>query len=307
MVKHLAPESSRSHVAAGPERGRFRIRWTPVLFLLPSIVVFIVFKYYLICSAVYISLHNYDIVRPPGEFVGLENYFLFLKTSTFWLALKNTFVIFLLSVAVTFWVPIAQALFLSEIGRANAVYRVLYQIPSILPAVAGALLWKWMYNPDRGLFNYLLGKIGLGPYGWLNDPAMTKFAIVLPGFFASGGVGVLLYYAAIKSISAEIFESAKIDGCGPWRRLIHMVLPNIRFVILIQFVTFMSGALLTFDNIFVMTQGGPADASLVVSLLIQRSAFTQSNYGMSAALSLFMFIVIAILTVIQFKLQKEES
>ncbi|SFB58063.1 multiple sugar transport system permease protein [Cohnella sp. OV330] len=286
---------------------RIRIRWTPVLFLLPSVIVFVVFKYYLIFSAVYISLFNYDIVNPPGRFAGLENYFVFLKTSTFWLALKNTFIIFLLSVALTFWVPIVQALFLSEIRRANAVYRVLYQIPSILPVVAGALLWKWMYNPDSGLFNYLLGKIGLGPYGWLNDIAMTKFAIVLPGFFASGGIGVLLYYAAIKSIPSELFESAKIDGCGPWRRILFLVLPNIRFVILIQFISFMSGALLAFDNIFILTKGGPADASLVVSLLIQRSAFEQSNFGMSAALSFFMFLVIAALTVIQFKLQREED
>ncbi|MEI2394155.1 MULTISPECIES: carbohydrate ABC transporter permease [Paenibacillus] len=300
-------ESSPPLKALPAPRTRFRIRWTPVLFLLPSIIVFIVFKYYLIFSAVQISLFNYDIVNPPGRFVGLENYFVFLQTSTFWLALKNTFIIFLLSVALTFWVPIVQAIFLSEIRKANGVYRVLYQIPSILPVVAGALLWKWMYNPDSGLFNYLLGKIGLGPYGWLNDINMTKFAIVLPGFFASGGIGVLLYYAAIKSIPAELFESAKIDGCGPWRRIRSLVLPNIRFVILIQFISFMSGALLAFDNIFILTKGGPADASLVVSLLIQRSAFEQSNFGMSAALSFFMFLVIALLTVIQFKLQKEEN
>lgn len=300
-------ESSPPLKALHPSRTRFRIRWTPVLFLLPSIIVFIVFKYYLIFSAVQISLFNYDIVNPPGRFVWLENYFVFLQTSTFWLALKNTFIIFLLSVALTFWVPIVQAIFLSEIRKANGVYRVLYQIPSILPVVAGALLWKWMYNPDSGLFNYLLGKIGLGPYGWLNDIAMTKFAIVLPGFFASGGIGVLLYYAAIKSIPAELFESAKIDGCGPWRRILSLVLPNIRFVILIQFISFMSGALLAFDNIFILTKGGPADASLVVSLLIQRSAFEQSNFGMSAALSFFMFLLIALLTVIQFKLQKEEN
>lgn len=298
--------TSQKLVAANPARKRFNIRWTPILFLLPSIIVFLVFKYYLIILSVYISLFDYDIVYPPGKFVGLANYFSFLHTSTFWTALKNTFIMFFLSVAIVFWVPIVQAIFLSEIRRANAVYRILYQIPAVLPLVASVLLWKWMYNPDRGLFNFLLGKIGLGPFGWLNDMHMTKFAIVLPGFFASGGVGVLLYYAAIKSISSEIFESAKMDGCGPWRRILYMVLPNISFVILIQFITFMSGVLLAFDNIFIMTQGGPANASLVVSLLIQRSAFEQSDFGVSAALSFFMFIVIAVLTVIQFKLQKEE-
>ncbi|NBD25786.1 carbohydrate ABC transporter permease [Paenibacillus glycinis] len=288
-------------------RATFKIRWTPILFLLPSLIVFFVFKYYLIFDAIYISLFNYDIVNPPGNFVGLGNYFEFLKSATFWVAMKNTLIFFVLSVLIVFWVPIAQALFLSQVKRWNAFYRVLYQIPGVLPVVAGVLLWKWMYNPDRGLFNYLLAKIGLGPYGWLNDLHMTKLAIVLPGFFTGGGISVLLYYAAIKSISAELFEAAKIDGCGPWRRMVIIILPNITFVILIQFVGFMSGVLLSFDNIFVMTQGGPADASLVVALMIQRTAFVQSRFGISAALSFFMFIVIAVLTIVQFRLQKEDD
>ncbi|SFT04185.1 carbohydrate ABC transporter permease [Paenibacillus sp. BC26] len=286
---------------------KWKIPWTPILFLLPSIVVFFIFKYYLLFKAVYISLFNYDIMTPPGKFVGLGNYVEFLGSHTFWVAMKNTFIFFGLSVLLVFWVPIVQALFLSHIKRLNGLYLVLYQIPNVLPLVAGALLWKWMYNPDRGLFNYLLGKLGLGPYGFLNDLRMTKLAIVLPGFFASGGIGVLLYYAAIKSISSELFEAAKIDGCGPWRRMLIMILPNISFVIIIQFVGFMSGVLLSFDTIFVMTQGGPADASLVVALMIQKTAFEQSRFGVSAALSFFMFLLIALLTVIQFRLQREDD
>ncbi|WP_240941883.1 sugar ABC transporter permease [Paenibacillus sp. HB172176] len=288
-------------------RRRFNIRWTPILFLLPSIIIFLVFKYYLIIDALYISFFKYDIVNPPGDFAGFDNYTEFLRTSTFWLAMKNTLIIFLLSAALVFWVPIAQGLFLVQIRRANAIYRVLYQIPGMLPMVAGVLLWKWMYNPDRGLLNFLLGHIGLGPFGWLNDLAMTKFSIVMPGFFTSNGIAILLYYAAIRSIPAEQFEAAKIDGCGPWRRLYHLVLPNIRFVVFIQFIGFISTALLQFDNIYVMTQGGPANASLVVSLMIMRTAFVQSRFGISAALSFFMFVIIAVLTVIQFRLQREED
>ncbi|QGR00007.1 sugar ABC transporter permease [Paenibacillus psychroresistens] len=288
-------------------RTRIKIPWTAIFFLLPSIVVFFVFKYYLIFDAIYISLFNYDIVNPPGKFIGFGNYHEFLVSHTFWVAMKNTFIFFVLSLAMVFWVPIVQALFLSNIKRYNGFYRFLYQIPNILPLVAGTLLWKWMYNPDHGLFNYLLAKIGLGPYGWLNDLHMTKIAIVLPGFFASGGISVLLYYAAIKSISSEIFEAAKIDGCGPWRRMTMLILPNIKFIILIQFVGFMSGVLLSFDNIFVLTQGGPADASLVVALMIQKTAFVQSRFGISAALSFFMFIVIAVLTLIQFRFQREDD
>ena len=164
-----------------------------------------------------------------------------------------------------------------------------------------------MYNPDHGLLNELLGRIGLGPYGWLNDLKMTKLAIVLPSLFTGSGISLLLYYSAIRSIPTEILEAAKIDGAGPWKRIGAMILPNIKFIIIIQFVAFMSGVLLAFDNIYIMTQGGPANSTLVVSMLVVNSAFQQSRFGISGAMSLFMFVLIALLTIVQNKITNEKD
>jgi multiple sugar transport system permease protein len=255
----------------------------------------------------YISFFNYNIVNPPGNFVGFNNYTEFLTSATFWQALYNTFVFFALYLVLTFWLPIAQALLLNEIRRGNAFFRFMHQIPSILPLVAGVLVWKWMYNPDHGLFNYLLGQLGLGPYGWLNDLHITKLAIVLPTVFTGGGISLLLYYSAIRSIPSEILEAAKIDGAGPWKRIWTMILPNIKFIIVIQFVGFMSGILLAFDNIYVMTQGGPANSTLVISMLVINSAFQQSRFGISGAMSLFMFLLIAVLTIVQNKITADKD
>jgi multiple sugar transport system permease protein len=153
----------------------------------------------------------------------------------------------------------------------------------------------------------LLGQIGLGPYGWLNDLRFTKLAIVLPSVFTGGGISLLLYYSAIRSIPSEILEAAKIDGAGPWRRMWTMILPNIKFIIVIQFVGFMSGILLAFDNIYVMTQGGPANSTLVISMLVINSAFQQSRFGISGAMSLFMFLLIAVLTIVQNKITADKD
>lgn len=281
---------------------RFSIPWMLILFLFPSVVCFLLFKYYPLIHMVYISLFDYSIVNPPGKFVGLSNYTGFLTSATFWDAVSNTFVFFVLYLVLTFWVPIVQALLLSEIRKGNALFRFLYQLPTIMPMVAGVLIWKWMYNPDSGLLNYWLSFIGLGPYLWLNDLNITKLAIVLPAFFAGSGISLLLYYSAIRSVPTEILEAAKMDGAGPWKRLWTMLLPNIKFIIIIQFVTFMSGVLLAYDNIYIMTQGGPAGSTTVVAMLIVNTAFQQSRFGVSAAMSAFMFIVIALLTVIQNKI-----
>jgi ABC-type sugar transport systems, permease components len=307
MRANARPIAKAAHPARELKLKKLRIRWVPILFLLPSIVAYSMFKYYPVLNMMYISLFDYRIADPPGPFVWFRNYTEFLMSRSFWNAIKNTFVFFLLYTLLTFWVPIVQALFLSAIRRGRGFLKFMYQIPTILPAVAGVLVWKWMYNPDRGLLNYWLSKVGLGPYGWLNDLAITKLAIVLPAFFAGSGISVLLYYAAIRSIPAELHEAAKIDGAGPWHRLFSIVLPNIGFLIAIQFVGFMSSILLAFDNIYVMTQGGPADSTMVVSLLVMKSAFQQNRFGVTGAMSFFMLVIIAILTVIQQKLSQERE
>ncbi|KRE48755.1 carbohydrate ABC transporter permease [Paenibacillus sp. Soil522] len=286
---------------------RFKVRLMPIIFLLPSVICYLLFKYYPLLYMTYVSFFDYNIVNPPGKFVGLDNYTEFLTSATFWQAMSNTFIFFALYLVLTFWIPIVQALLLNEIRRGNAFYRFMYQIPTIIPVVAGILVWKWMYNPDHGLLNELLAQIGLGPFGWLNDLRITKLAIVLPSMFAGSGISLLLYFSAIRSVPTEILEAAKIDGAGPWKRIWTMLLPNIKFIIIIQFVAFMSGILLAFDNIYIMTQGGPANSTLVVSMLVVNTAFQQSRFGISGAMSLFMFVLIALLTIIQNKMTKEKD
>ncbi|HBF38746.1 MAG TPA: sugar ABC transporter permease [Firmicutes bacterium] len=288
-----------------PERKKRRIPWMAVWFLAPSIFSFLLFKYVPLFYAFFMSLFEYRIVNPPGTFVGFQNYASLLTSSYFWECFGNVLVFFLLYLGMTFWIPIMIALFINTIRRGNKLLRILYLIPSAIPVVSCLVLWKWMYNPGYGVFNYYLAKIGLGPFQWLNDPLFAKVAVVAPSMFGlaagfSMGMNMLIYYSALQSIPEEILEAAKIDGAGPWQRIFRIILPNIRFIIGMQFIIFVSSVFLMFDPMFVMTQGGPVNSTRVLSLLIYNKAFGyEMDYGMAGAISCVMFLMIAVVTYIQ--------
>ncbi|GBF72540.1 sugar ABC transporter permease [Paenibacillus sp. 598K] len=279
---------------------RLKMSWISVFFIAPSLVSFLAFKYIPLVYAAFMSFFDYDFMKPPGRFMGLDNYSLLLKSTYFWTALYNTFAIGLLSLLLTFWVPILQALLLTGIKQANALYRFLYLVPVAVPAIAGIVLWKWIYNPDYGLANEWLGKLGLPPLMWLSDPSLAKLALVIPGMLG-GGLGVLIYYSALQGISVELLESAKMDGAGPWRRLLAILLPNMRFVIGIQFISFLAGVFLSFDAIFVMTGGGPANSTKVLTMLVYETAFKQNRFGSASAISLIVFVIVGIFSYVQIR------
>jgi len=296
-----------------PERGlnkplwrkKRKFPWTATLFLLPTVLAFLLFKYYPLGQAVFMSFFNYQVMNPPGPFVGFGNYALLLKSSYFWHAFRNTFVFAGLYIGMTFWVPILQALLLNEIKRFNLVLRFIYLVPVSVPSVAVYILWKWIYSPDYGLLNDLLGRFGLGPYGWLSDPSMAKFSIVLPGMLG-GGISVLLYYSALQGISQEMVEAAKIDGAGPWQRMRRIILPGLGFIIGIQFIAFLASVFLTFDPMYVMTGGGPVNSTRVLSMLVYDSAFKEYRFGTAGAVSMIMFVVIGVVTYFQLKYSRTQ-
>lgn len=285
-----------------------KIPWVAIMFLAPAIIAFLMFKYYPLVQAVYMGFFNYSIMDPPGKFVGLDNYIQLLQSTLFWSAAYNTIVFFLLYLLMTFWIPIVQAMFLNEIHRPklNLFFRFMYLVPSAVPAVAGVLLWKWIYNPDYGLANFWLAKIGLGPFYWLNDPSMVKVAIVIPSM-VGGGIGVLLYYSALRGIPKELTEAARIDGAGPWRCMRYINLPHLKFLIVIQFVLFLATMLLIFDGIYVMTGGGPANSTRVIAMLIYDMAFGQYRFGEASAISFMLFIVIVTIAFVQLKIEKSSK
>ena len=302
------PNTKISGVKPGKKVSTLQTRrmWMAFWFTLPAFVAFILLKYYPMLQAIYMSLFDYKVTSPPGDFVGLANYIHAFKDPLNAKVWGNNIQLFLWSLALGFWVPLVQAILLDEIRKGKPLDRVLYLLPSVVPAVAGAVIWKWIYNPDWGLLNSILERIGLPGQGWLSDPNQVKVALMLPGLLG-GGLSIFIYLSALQGIPNEWYEAADIDGASIFAKLRYITIPAILPIIGLQFILALTGAFQVFDNIYIMTLGGPADASRVIALNIYYYAFERIQMGYAASMSVLLFIVTFVLVAIQLRFSRREA
>lgn len=268
-----------------------------LLFILPAVIVFLLFKYWPILFTFKMSFYDWNIMQPPGKFIGLTNYRHMFESTLFWTAWANNIAIFVLGLLVGFWVPLVQAVFLNEIRRGHTFFKTVYLIPLAVPLLVILLVWKWMYHPDFGLLNHFITMLGFSPINWLGNPKIAKLSIVLPTFLG-GGIGVLIYLSAIQNISSEMFEAATLDGAGPWYKFRYIMFPHIRFVVAIQLILAVIVSFQMFTEIWVLTGGGPVDATRVITLLIYRSAFENFRMGYASAIAVSMFLFLLVIMIL---------
>ncbi|MGI6215127.1 MAG: carbohydrate ABC transporter permease [Christensenellales bacterium] len=283
-----------------------RQKITPWMILLLPILFTLWLKYYPIFKAMYISLFRYNPIKQPGQFIGLENYINMFNTKYYWEAWQNTFIFLLIQLAMTFFIPIIQALFLNELQRAKNTVSTIYVLPALIPTSINVIIWRWVWHPNYGLANQLVKFLGGEPRMWLSDPALVKFCIVFPGIIG-GGVAVLLYLSAIQGISPDILESAALDGCTGWKRIWYITLPNIRFIIFIQFVMAVSMAMQLLDAPYMFASGGPSGASTTQGIFIYNAFNKDFNYGRGSAASVVLMLVVFIMTAIQMHFERAEK
>jgi multiple sugar transport system permease protein len=185
------------------------------------------------------------------------------------------------------------------------VAKYLYLLPMAIPSVGVYLIWIWIWHPDMGLANAILKGLGLPTGLWLQDPRLVKMCLRI-SWILGGGMNVIIYLAAIQGVSLDQYESAELDGAGLFRRLVSITLPNIWHMVTILFILTLTGALLAFDDVFVMTQGGPGDASTTLVFGVYRIAFNQLQMGQGAAWAVLILIITLIATSIQLWLSREE-
>jgi multiple sugar transport system permease protein len=277
----------------------------PFVFILPAALGVIALNYYPVFKALYMGFFRWDILNPPGKFIGFDNYKMIFTSSVFYDAFLNTVILFIFGMLIGFWVPIVQALLLNEVVRGQKALRVLYLTPMVIPGMSTILLWKWIWNPTKGLANQILHIFGIGPLAWLNDINLSKITLSIPGILG-GGIGVIIYLAAIQGIPEDIYEAASLEGIGFFKRIFLLTLPNIKEIIFIQFVLAMTGALQAFDGPFLMTGGGPAGSTTTLALKIYDLAFGTYQFGLASAMGAVMFIITVFLVYLQLKVQKGE-
>ncbi|MEU6925995.1 MULTISPECIES: sugar ABC transporter permease [unclassified Streptomyces] len=292
-----------------PQRRRgtgARKQLTAWLFLVPALLVFGLFAWWPIVRSLLISFQKTNLVE-PAVWVGLDNFRTLFDDPLLGTAIGNTLFFVVLGLLIGFPAPLILAAIMSTVRRGAGVYRFLVYLPVVIPPVVAILLWKWFYDPGSGLFNNVLGKVGLGPYSWLESSDSAMLSLVLEATWAGMGGAVLIYLAAMVGIPGELYEAAEVDGAGIWRRIWHVMLPQLRSVIGLLLLVQLINTVQVFTEPYIFTGGGPENSTLTVLLLIFRYAFQDGEYGQAAALSFLMVLTLALLSAVYLRATRSWS
>ncbi len=271
------------------------------LFILPWVIGFIVFTVGPMLASLWISLTSYNLAEM--RYIGLHNYnALLLHDELFWKSLWNTALYVLVSVPLGLTGSLLLAMLLNTEIRGMSFLRTIYYLPSLTPAVASALLWMWVFHPDIGILNYALHSIGVhNTPGWLQSEQWAMPALIIMSLWGIGGARMIIFLAGLQGISDHYYEAATIDGANAFRRFLHITLPLITPVIFFNLVLGIIGAFQVFTNAYVMTEGGPNNATLFYALYLYRNAFVFFKMGRASAMAWILFGVLFVFTYIQFR------
>jgi len=273
------------------------------LFIAPQILGLLVFVIGPVIFAFVISFMKWDIGSTP-EWVGLANYSKQVSDPVFWKVLKNTSVFALLNIPLTVVGALVLALMLNQNLKGKTLLRAAYFIPVVTSSVAVALVWTWLYNPSYGLINSVLMSLGIQGPGWLSDMKWALPSIVLMTVWQGVGYNMILFLAGLQGVPSQLHEAAKMDGAGSWQRFWKITLPMISPTTFFVVIMLLIGSMQVFSEPYMMTRGGPADATNVLVLHIYNTAFQFFRMGEASAISFILFVIILIVTLIQFKFSK---
>jgi multiple sugar transport system permease protein len=281
-----------------------------LVFLLPALLVFGVFSWFPILRSIVMSVQETNLVATP-TFVGVENFARVVADPLFGKAIANTAYFALLALIIGFPIPLVLAVVMSEARRFRGLYSALAYLPVVIPPVVSVLLWRFFFDArPAGVFNTILGWVGLGPLPWLQDAGTAMPSIVLEATWAAAGGTVIIYLAALLSVPPELYDAAEVDGASIWRKLRHVTLPHLRGVLFITLILQLIATAQLFTEPFLFTGGGPANATMTVLLLIYHYAFQNSlggDYGMAAALSVMLAAFLGVFTAGYFWLTRSWS
>ncbi len=280
-------------------RANLRSVSLPYLLLLPQMILVGLFSLYPLLEGAVISFQDWTM--EGRRWVGLANYHRMVQDPVFWVALWNTILYAAGAVPLMIVAGLLLALAVDEPLRGRMAFRALFLIPYLLSWVVVALDWQWIYSAHYGLLNWLLEGLGLRPYRWLQDPRFTLVGIIITTAWTSAGFYMVIFLAGLQSIPLEYYEAAQIDGASTWVRFRYITLPLLRPIALFVAVFAVIISLRVFDLIWVMTGGGPGRASMVMVMYIYERAFEGFQLGYASALSIFLFLVILGLTIVQLR------
>jgi len=272
------------------------------LYISPWIIGFLIFTAGPMIASIYFSFCDYQLLIPP-KWVGISNYIrIFFNDQLFLKSLWNTFYYTVGSITLGVLGSLFLAVLLNQRVRGETIFRSMFYLPTLTPAVAMAILWGWLFNTEFGLINRTLSKIGIQGPAWLYSTEWVIPAFIIMSLWGIGGSRMIILLAGLQGIPQELYDAAEVDGVNWWTRLRYITLPLLSPSIFFVIVTGIIGSFQIFTASYIMTGGGPANASLFYVLYLYRNAFEYFKMGYASALAWILFIIIITLTLFQFKL-----
>lgn len=272
----------------------------PWAFLAPVLLIYVVVVVYPMAYSAYLSFFKWDGVAPTKQFVGLQNYFtLLFNDKVFWTALLNNAIWLVAALLIPTSIGLGLALLLNKGFRGSSIYRSVFYFPAILSLAVVGLIWNWIYLPDIGLINQLLGGLGLQSlqHNWLSDPNLALYAVMVAAAWNAAGLPMLLFLAGLQTINPEILEAAQVDGAGPVRRFLSVTFPLLRETTLIVLAITAINSLKVYDIIYAMTYGGPANSTQVLSTWMYFLTYNYNSVGQGTAIAVILFLLTLIFAI----------
>lgn len=286
---------------------------TALAFLAPNLIGFLVFTSIPVIAAFTLALFEWDIFNPP-RFIGLRNFAdllgwhhgddgqLRMNDPEFWKYLWNT-VFLMLVIPINIAGSMFLAIVLNQKMCGRVFFRTIFFLPTVCAGVGIMLLWKWIYNPEFGLVNYVLAKIGIEGPGWLTQYHWAKPSLMIMGFWGTiGGTSMILYLAGLQGIAPELYDAADVDGANAWQKFVHitypMLMPTTFFILITSVIGGFQGG---FEAAYIMTRGGPEGATTTIVYYIYNHAFAWFNMGYAAAITVVLFFIVLLVTIVNWK------
>ncbi len=271
------------------------MRWRSLAWVLPALVLLLVFVYYPIVDNLRLSLFSWNAFSVAPTFVGLDNYRTAFDDPIFWRALRNNTVFAIVSLVFQVGFALVLAATLEEFvhQRLRGILRTIYFIPAVISITVAGILFSFLYNPEIGLVNRLLEGVGLESWrhSWLGEPGTAMGSIIAMSQWQSIGYTAILFVVGIQRIPKEFHEAAKVDGAGPIRRFFSVTVPMVREMTTLIIILTISGAFLVFNEVMVMTAGGPSNSSQVLGTWLYRNAFLNDDMGYASAIATVIFVI----------------
>ncbi len=275
----------------------------PYLLLAPTLVIFGLFLFFPAINGLWISLTKWDGVNPQ-KFIGIQNYARLLSDRGFWESFLRTIFFTVVSVPFVYVSSLGLAVLLTGERKGSDFFRAVFYWPTMISTIIAGLTWRFLLGEDFGVINYLLAAMGKSPVKWLTNQNNAMGVVIFVTAWSLSGYYMVMFVSGIKSISETYYEAARIDGAGAWHQFCYITLPLLKPTSLLVIVLSTVTIIKTYPLVYALTQGGPAGATKFMVQTIQETGFEKNRMGYASAMTMILFMMLALFTVIQFKMNQ---